>query len=412
MRRRIAGNVGWMLLDRCTQVLAGIGVVAMLARALGTDGFAVFQYAQSLVFICASVALICGGEVVVPRLVALPDAAAQHRLLSHVFRLRFAAAMGGYMLVAGILLITGQPMQIWWPALILGLAILLREPFGVVIAWMQARTQTRPGVLINVATLTLKVGAVGALAAWGVQSAGAYAVAVALEPALAAVLLCSLYRRHMPTQQVRHERALTRQLLRDGSLFWVSFMLMMAARRIDQLILHPHVGSEEFAAYAATAQIVDNFTALAGILASGIAPLYVYANTNRAAGIRGVLKLAAFLFVVGACGAVALALLAPWIVHFLYGSAFADAIALLRLAVLASPLVFADVGFTILAAYLRKPRWIAMKWGIACAVTVAVDFIAIPTWGARGAILGYAVSGALTVAAGIVMWRHAWRTRT
>lgn len=412
MRRRIAGNVGWMLLDRCTQVLAGVGVVAMLARALGTDGFAAFQYAQSLVFICASVALICGGEVVVPRLVALPDAVAQHRLLSHVFRLRFAAAMGGYVLVAGILLVTGQPMHIWWLALVLGFPILLREPFGVVIAWMQARAQIRPGVLINVVTLALKVGLVGTLAARGVQSAGPYAVAFALEPALAAILLCLLYRRFMPTQPVRHERALTGQLLRDGSLFWVSFMLMMAARRIDQLILHPHVGSEEFAAYAATVQIVDNFTALAGILASGIAPLYVYANADRAIGIRNVLKLAAFLFVVGACGAAVLAALAPWIVHILYGAAFADAIALLRLCILVSPLVFADVGFTILAAYLRKPRWIAMKWGMACAVTAAIDVIAIPQLGARGAILGYAVSSALTVVAGIVMWRHACKTRT
>jgi PST family polysaccharide transporter len=77
-----------MLLDRGAQVLAGVGVVAILARTLGTDGFAAFQYAQSLVFIGASVALICGGEVVIPRLVALSDATRQHRLLVHVFWLR------------------------------------------------------------------------------------------------------------------------------------------------------------------------------------------------------------------------------------------------------------------------------------------------------------------------------------
>jgi len=410
MRRRIAGNVGWMLLDRCTQVLAGIGVVAVLARALGTEGFAAFQYAQSLVFISASVALICGGEVVVPRLVALADAASQHRLLAAVFRLRMVAAVFGYTLVVGFLLATRQPAHLWLPALILGVAILLREPFGVVIAWMQARTQTRPGVLINVTALTLKVGMVVALAAWGIHAASAYAAAFVLEPILAAILLCTLYRRHMPVQRVPFERDLTRQLLNDGSLFCVSFILMMAARRIDQLILHPHVTSAEFAAYAATVQIVDNFTALASILANGIAPLYVYAKSDRATGIRSVWRLAALLFAIGTAGAAVLVLLAPWIVHFLYGSAFSEAVSLLRLAILVSPLVFADVGFAILAAYLRKPRWIALKWGIACTATVAVDFIAIPKLGAVGAIVGFAVSSALAVIASIIMWLRARET--
>ena len=88
-----------------------------------------------------------------------------------------------------------------------------------------------------------------------------------------------------------------------------------------------------------------------------------------------------------------------------------DAIALMQLAILVSPLVFADVGFTVLAAYLRKPRWIAVKWALACAATVAVDLLAIPRLGARGAILGYATSGALAVLAGIVTWAYARRTQ-
>jgi len=397
-----------MLLDRGTQVVAGIAAVAILARTLGTDGFAAFQYAQSLVLLGASVALVCGGEVVIPRLVALTaDTAGQHRLLAHVFRLRILAAVGGYVLVIGILLATRQALENWWPALILGGAILLREPSGVVTAWMQSRTETRPVVCINVASLALKFAVLSGLAYWGVRATAAYATAFVLEAIMAAALLCLLYRARMPRHRVQIDPELTRRLLQDGTLFWVSFMLMISARRIDQLILHAHASAHEFAAYAATVQIVDNFTTLATILASGIAPLYVYAKPGASAAIRSVLKLAAFLFVVGVAGAAVLALLAPWIVHFLYGAAFTDAIALLRLAIFISPLVFADVGFTILAAYLREPRWIAIKWGIACTATVIVDLIAIPELGAHGAILGYALSSVLVVLAGIVMWLRA-----
>jgi len=398
-----------MLLDRCTQVLAGIGVIAILARAMGPTGFATFQYAQSLVYIAASVALICGGEVVIPRLVAHADATDQHRLLVHVFRLRILAALGGYLLIIAFLVITGQAEQYCWPALILGISILLREPSGVVTAWLQAHTRTRPGVLINLAALAARVGTVMALAAWSFQTASAYASAFALESILVAALLYLLYRRQAAMPSIALDPALTRQLLHDGSLFWVSFMLMMVTRRVDQLILQPHVAAVEFASYAATVQIVDNFTTLATILAGGIAPLYIYGKSDRAAAIRSVCRLAALLFAVGVIGAALLAFLAPWVVHLLYGSAFADAIDLLRLAALVSPLVFADVGFTILAVYLRRPRWIAWKWAAAGAAAVVVDVIFIPDLGARGAILGYATSSMITSVVGLGLWLHARR---
>lgn len=409
MRRRIAGNVGLMLLDRGAQVLVGLGIVAILARALGTDGFAAFQYAQSIVFIGASVALICGGEVVVPRLVALADPAAQHRLLAHVFRLRWWAACAGYLLVGAFLLASPHAAPSWGPALILGFAILLREPSGVVVAWMQAHTHNRPGVFVNLISLALKATAVAALAWAGIHAPSAYAGAVVAEAVLAALLLALYYRRSMPHRGQPHDAALTRQLFHDGSLFWISFMLMMAARRVDQLILRPHVPTAEFAAYAATVQIVDNFTTVATILASGIAPLYIYARGEARIAIRNVLRLTLFMTALGVVGAAALIGLAPWIVHWLYGAAFAEAASLLRLALLVSPLVFADVGLTVLAAYLRRPRWIAIKWGIACAATLAVDWIAIPRYGAEGAILGYAVASAITTFTGLCLWLHAWR---
>ncbi|MEM5427365.1 oligosaccharide flippase family protein [Cupriavidus oxalaticus] len=410
MHWRIASNVGWMLFDRCAQVIAGIGIVAILARTLGTDGFAAFQYAQSLVLIGASVALVCGGEVVVPRLVAVADAVAQHRLLAHVFRLRLLASCCGYLLVCSFLAISAHAHDSLQPALILGIAILLREPSGVVTAWTQAHTRTRPTVLISLVSLALKTGAVIALAAAGIHAVGAYATAFVLEPLLAAILLAAFYRGHMPRHAVAFDRQLARQLFRDGSLFWISFMMMMAARRVDQLILRPHVPSAEFASYAAAMQIVDNYTTLATILASGIAPLYVYSR-DAAVGIRNVLKLAIFSTVVGAAGAAVLVLLAPWIVHLLYGAAFAEAGSLLRLTALASPLIFADVGFTVLAVYLRRPAWIAVKWGLALLATVAVDLALIPRYGALGAILGYTAGNALAMLTGLWMWRQARKLR-
>lgn len=403
MRRKVAGNLLWLLADRGLQVVVGIGVVAMLARALGTEGFAHFQYAQSLVFIAASIPLICSAEVVVPRLVTMATPEARHTLVAHVFAIRLSAGMAGYVLMCLWLGATQQPADTWIPAAILGTAVMMREPFGVAIAWMQARTHNRPNVVFNLIALAAKAGLIVILYFAGIELVPAYAGAFAIEPLIASVLLTWYYLSRAPKTIPKHEPALTRELVYDGALFWVSFMLMVAARRADQLILKPAVPLAELGTYAATMQILDNFTTLATILAAGVAPLYVFAQQSGLAARRNVLRVAAGMTVLGAAGAIILALCAEPVVHLLYGKAFGETADLLRLAALASILVFADVGLSLLPIYLRRPRWVAIKWGLVLATTVAVDLVAIPHLGARGAVAGYAAANAVAVVFGLIL---------
>lgn len=404
MRRQVASNLAWMLTERGLQVAGGIGIVAMLARGLGPEGFAHFQYAQAVVYIAASVALICGGEVVIPRLVANADPMAQHRLVVHAFGLRFGAGVLAYLMIGAFMLVTGQGPEIWVPALILGIAVLLREPSGIVTAWMQAHTRTRPNAVINVTSLAVKAVSVAMLFWLGSQSVPAYATAISVEPVLAAVLLAHFYLSRAPKTRIAADATLVRDLFSNGALFWVSFMLMMGSRRVDQLLLKPLVPLAEFGAYAATMQVLDNFVTVAAILAAGIAPMYVYAQTSLAKARQNILRITVGMVAVGATGGIIIATFAHWIVHLLYGSAFASAVGLLQLAAIASTLVFADVALTLLPIYMRRPQWIAIKWGIVFATTVVIDAIAIPHLGARGAILGYAVANLLAIAFGIGIW--------
>lgn len=404
MQRKVASNLVWMLAERGLQIGAGIGVVAMLARGLGPEGFAHFQYAQAVVYIAASVALLCSGEVVIPRLVADPTPIAEHRLLAHTFVLRLTAGVLGYLLMCVFLAITRPGTAFWLPSLILGTAIMLREPFGTVTAWMQAHTQTRPNVLFNVASLAVKAGGVAMLFALGVKSVTAYATVFSAEPVIMAILLAVLYLSRAPRTRVAYDPRLVRELLGNGLMFWVSFMLMMGSRRVDQLLLKPLVPLRDLGAYAASMQILDNFVLLATILSAGIAPIYVYAQPTLAHARRNILKIAGGMTLIGAIGGVLIALSATAIIHLLYGSAFASAAKLLQFAAIVSTLVFADVALTLLPIYLRRPRLVAIKWGLAFAATVVVDSIAIPHLGAFGAILGYSAANLLSVMFGIVLW--------
>lgn len=408
MRRKVAGNLLWMLSERGLQVAAGIGIVAMLARGLGPEGFAHFQYAQAIVTIAASVALICGGEVIVPRLVGLTSSLDQHRLLAHAFALRIAGALLGYGLMCAHLLAAAPVAESWEAALLLGLAILLREPAGVVTAWMQAHTHNRPGTVFSLIALAVKVGLAGLIFGLGLSSVPAFAAAIAVEPVILATLLGAYYFARVDHRRIAFDRALAGELVRGGALFWASFMMMMAARRVDQLILQPAVSLAEFSAYAASMQILDNFTVVAAIIAAAVAPAYVYGKADAVAARASVIRIALGMTALGAVGAAMIALASPWIVHLLYGAQFAMAIDLLRFAALASALIFADVGLTLLPVYLRRPDWIALKWALVLGTTLAFDLWAVQRHGAWGAIGGYALANGVAVLFGMGL---CWRVR-
>lgn len=400
----VASNLAWMLAERGLQIGAGIGVVAMLARGLGPEGFAHFQYAQAVVYVAASVALLCGAEVIVPRLVANPAPAAQHRLLMHGFSLRLAAGALGYLLMCAFLVATRPSVDFWLPSLILGIAILLREPFGIVTAWMQAHTHTRPNTLFNVVSLTIKLSGVAVLFVLGIRSVPAYAALFSAESVTLAALLAIFYLARAPRERAPRDPQLMRELLSSGVLFWISFMCMMASRRVDQLLLKPFVPLVDLGTYAASMQILDNFVMLATILSAGLAPVYVYAQPTLQRACRNVLRITGGMAAIGMLGGVLIALSAHWIVHLLYGSAFARTVNLLQLAALASALVFADVALTLLPIYMRQPRLVAIKWGLALIATLIVDAIAIPRIGTYGAILGYAIANLLSVVFGLAIW--------
>ncbi|MGT2495256.1 hypothetical protein ACU4GD_45170 [Cupriavidus basilensis] len=110
-------------------------------------------------------------------------------------------------------------------------------------------------------------------------------------------------------------------------------MLMMASRRIDQLLLKPLVPlPANWAPTRASMQILDNFVMVATILSAGASAHLCVRAAHADPGApqhpqdRQVAWMAA-----RCCRRHAIALSAHWIIHLLYGSAFASAASLLQL---------------------------------------------------------------------------------
>jgi O-antigen/teichoic acid export membrane protein len=401
--RNIFRNILWMLTERGAQIAGGIAVSGLLARSLGAAQFGLFQYAQSLVFLAASLTLLCGSEVVVPRLVGKPEAE-QRTVIAHAFVLRLAAAAVAYTLLT-IYVLGFAESNLVAVTLWLGVALWFREPSGIVIAWLQARTFNRPSVTANLCGLAAKLALVAVLFVTHADVT-AFAVVYAVEAIVAAALLVRYYLTHSPKTVIVWRRSLLLELLRSGAVFWGGLMLMILFKRIDQLVLKPIIPLSELGAYAAAMQITENFVLVAPIIANSLAPQLIFQTTDNATARRNTVRAVWLMVAAGASLAVPIACLAPWIVHLIYGAGFAESAQILRISALMGILVFADAALNLTLIRRGAGRWVVAKWLCAAVVAFLVVRGLAPQLGAFAGALGYGAGYAAALVLGVWLLRR------
>ncbi|VVD69250.1 lipopolysaccharide biosynthesis protein [Pandoraea capi] len=401
--RTIFRNILWMLTERGAQIAGGIAVSGLLARSLGAAQFGLFQYAQSLVFLAASLTLLCGSEVVVPRLVGKPEGE-QRTVIAHAFVLRLAAAAVAYTILT-IYVVGFAESNLVAVTLWLGVALWFREPSGIVIAWLQARTFNRPSVTANLCGLGVKLALVGVLFVTHADVT-AFAVVYAVEAVVAAALLVRYYLKHSPKTPIVWRRSLLLELLTSGATFWGGLMLMILFKRIDQLVLKPIIPLAELGAYAAAMQITENFVLVAPIIANSLAPQLIFQTTDNATARRNTVRAVWLMVAAGASLAVPIALLAPWIVHLIYGAGFAESAQILRVSALMGILVFADAALNLTLIRRGAGRWVIAKWLCAAVVAFVVVRSLAPQLGAFAGALGYGAGYAAALVLGVWLLRR------
>src|SRR5580692_10870573 len=193
---RAIGNLAWLGCERVTQIVVAIVISGVLARHFGPDVFGKWQYANTLLLVLVPVTWVCGAEILVPTIVNRPPEQLG-TVLGSAFALRISVSAAALLVTwLGIALHFFDPLV---GAMLAGLAVtmLFREPFvGVINAWLQSMTYSKPQLLTSMSTAVLKAGFVYLLVRatatparfgwlWAIESA-----------AIGAVLLVYFIRRH------------------------------------------------------------------------------------------------------------------------------------------------------------------------------------------------------------------------
>jgi polysaccharide transporter, PST family len=387
---RALANIVWLGLERLTQIAVAIVISGLLARYLGPDVFGKWQYANTLLLVIAPVTWVCGAEILVPTIVHRPPAETG-AVLGSAFVLRIgvsavALALTWIWIALGFI----DPTV---GAMLAGLAVtlLFREPFiGVINAWLQSMTYSKPQLLASMCAAIVKAALVFALVR-AAAGAASFGWLWALEAAcIGGALVLYFMRRHDGKLGWHFDRALFRHFASAGTVFWIGLICMYLFLKLDRLMLAHRVSFAELGLYSAAQQLNENWIALALMLSQTIAPAFVYRVQEKALLRRNLVRLFAMTAVLMIAGAAVLDALSGFIIARVFGPNYAQAADIFRWAVwLSVPAGIEAIGNLIVLKYQAKYVLLS-KWLLALAVAALVNVYAIPRFAGYGALIGLA----------------------
>ncbi|SEA59006.1 oligosaccharide flippase family protein [Paraburkholderia sartisoli] len=395
---RAFANIVWLGLERLTQIAVAIAISGVLARYFGPDTFGKWQYANTLLLVLSPVTWVCGAEILVPTIVHRPPEQLG-TVLGSAFVLRIAVSAVALLLTwAGIAAGLTDPLV---GAMLAGLAVtmLFREPFvGVINAWLQSMTYSKPQLLTSMTTAIFKAALVWMLVRAATAPAR-FGWLWALESAaIGAVLLVYYIRRHGGRLGWHLDRSLFRHFATAGTVFWLGLICMYLFLKLDRLMLERTISFADLGRYSAAQQLNENWITLALMLAQTLAPAFVYRVQDAARLRRNMVRLMAMTALLMVGGALVLDLLAGFIIGHVFGPSYEGATGIFRWAVwLSVPAGIEAIGNLVVLKYQAKFVLLS-KWLLALAVAFIVNLLMIPRLGAYGALVGLA-AGYLAAAA-------------
>lgn len=389
-----------MLVEYGGKVVGVLIVNAVLARAVGVEKFGEFQYFLSAMMVFAAFGLISSAEIIVPRLVAGEES--EKDLLGNAFFSRLAFSAVGYACFLIFIKWTSGE-RLWIVAAILGVYILVNEPFGVVSAWLQSKTNSKPRSLIALFALSAKIVSFGALYFVGSGELTWFALAWVVESLLISFGLLLFYRRVSGGWFFHFSFAKFIALIQSGAGFFAALLLMYTFIKLDGIMVKQYSSGETLGNYMAASQVASSLTAVAPILAISMAPLMVYSKTSLEEVKSGVFKIAAIMILCALSIAATLWGASSELMRLVYGSGFSGAVDIFRAMLLVGILVYVDAALTVYTIRARRGGLIALKWLCSLIVALLVDVLLIERFGAIAMVIGQAAGYSIAIIIGVLI---------
>lgn len=390
---KIAGNALWImagrLVNKVTVFLAGI----LTARYLGPEDYGILGYGAAWLPFFAALSGLGLQNVMVRELVEHPRQ--EGTAMGTALGLRLMAGVLCALAMAGIALLVDrdEPLSVAVTVL-MALSLLLRGG-ETVKQWLLGRLQSRYAAAASVAGCLLSAAYKVLLVVLG-KDVRWFALGVSVEYAVQTVYLMLVYKRR-GGGKLAFSREMAARLLRSGSAFMISGLMVAVYAGTDKLMLGQLMDKTAVAGYTLAVSLCTAWGFVLEAVIDSMQPAIMKAHIeNRQKYLEKNRKLYRLVFY-GALGmSLVLCLMAEPIVLLLYGREYASAVVPLRIVVWYTAFSYLGGARNAWAVCENAQKYLTVLYAGSAAANVALNLALIPLWGSAGAALASLVTQILS----------------
>jgi len=390
-------NTSWLFGEKILRMVVGLFVGIWVARYLGPEQFGLFSYAQSFVGLFTAIATLGLDGIVVRELVK--DESRRDELIGTAFYLKLIGAIAVLIVLAVAIQFTSNDHYTNVLVFIIASATIF-QAFNVVDMYFQAKVLSKYVVYANVISLFVS-SIVKVVLILNDAPLIAFAWATLFDSFVLALGFIYYYIKNNSTFNIKNlifKRETAVSLLKDSWPLILSGGILMIQARIDQVMIQEFRGSVEVGYYSVAMRLIEAMAFMPMLIKNSLFPAIQSAKKHsEKLYINRLLNFYRLNFLLFLVFAIPIFLFAEEIVVLLFGEVYQPAGVLL--AFLAIRLFFANMGVArgayILSENMMKFSMITMAIGTV--VNVLLNYLWIPEYGAKGAIIATIVSFAVTI---------------
>jgi len=389
-------NTSWLFAEKILRMIVGLFVGIWVARYLGPEQFGLLSYAQSFVGIFTAIATLGLDGIVVREIVNHPTK--DNELLGTAFVLKLFGALATLLILVVAIHFTSNDSYTNMLIFIIASATIFQS-FNVVDMYFQAKVMSKYIVFANVISLFFS-SIVKILLILNNASLEAFAWVVLFD---SFVLSCGYLYFFLQNSEFRirtsiFNRSTAVSLLRDSWPLILSGTVLMIQARIDQVMIKEMIGSVEVGYYSVAMKLIEAFAFISIILKSSLYPSIQNAkNHSSKLYLDRLLNFYRLNFLLFLIVSIPIFIFSEQIVVLLFGKEYQPAGILLAL--MSIRLFFSNMGVArsvyVLSQNLMKFSLFTMIVGTI--VNIVLNYLWIPEYGAKGAIIASIVSFIVTI---------------
>jgi len=384
-------NTSWLMGEKILRMFVGLFVGIWVARYLGPEQFGLLSYAQSFVFLFTAIATLGLDGIVVRELVK--DETQRDVLLGTAFGLKLIGAILILPVLAVAVQLTSNDNDTNLLVFIIASATIFQS-FNVIDFYYQSKVLSKYVALANTVSLALSSIIKIALLLNDAPLV-AFAVMTVFDVAILSMGLVYYYKKnsHLKLLNWYFEWPVAKRLLKDSWPLILSGLVISVYMKIDQVMIKEMLDVEAVGQYAAAVRLSEAWYFIPMAIASSLFPAILNAKKiSEESYYKRLQMFLDLLFWIGVCISLPIAFLSKFIILFLYGESYIEAIPILA--------IHAISGIFVAVAIAQGKHWLTLNLQnklmyvtFMCALmNVLLNNLLIPIYGIAGAAFATLIS--------------------